>query len=118
MISCPKDPRRKRIKPGRVENPAHLKWVRSLPCIACEMDDADQTSPTEAHHIRRRSDGTCYGKGQKAHDTETIPLCSHTHHWNGVHCASKLSHRAFEAKYGNERDLLARTMWRMNGVAR
>ena len=34
-------------------------------------------------------------------------LCEKTHHWNGVHCASKLSHKEFERIYGNERDLLS-----------
>ena len=93
-----------------MEDPAHLKRVRTLPCIVCKMCGQTQTSPTEAHHIRRRADGQCYGKQQKAHDWETLPLCSGTHHWNGVHCASKLSHHEFEALYGNERELLAETL--------
>ena len=88
-------------------NPAHLRLVRALPCIACEMTGEQQTSPTEAHHIKRDETGQTYGTGQKAHDDETIPLC-HYHHWNGV--GSGFTHRSFEAEFGNERDLLARTL--------
>jgi len=98
-----------RIKEGREEDPAYLAWVRTLPCICCRHEGRAQTSRTEAHHIRRKADGTCYGTSQKAHDREAIPLCSGSHHWNGVHCASTLSHHAFESTYGNERDLLAET---------
>lgn len=114
-------PRRKgkpspRIKPKRVEDPEHLARVRAMPCIACQIDGEGQTTPTEAHHIRRETHRTCYGARQKAPDTEVIPLCK-SHHWNGSWCQSAgWSLAVFEAKYGNERDLLARTIEAMEGV--
>lgn len=99
-----------RIKAGRVEDPAHLARVRALPCIACQIDGNEQVYRTEAHHIRRDTRTTTYGTGQKAHDTETIPLCM-DHHWNGAYCQSQgLTLEWFETYYGNERDLLARTL--------
>ena len=101
-------PRRKgtptpRIKPGRVEDPAHLARVRSLPCIACQIGGGAQTTPTEAHHIR---DGQ--GMGQKAGDHEAIPICSFHHRtgFNSIH----LSPITFQWLYGTERELLARTL--------
>lgn len=115
-------PRRKgtttpRIKTGRVEDPAHLARVRSLPCIACEIDGTHQDTPTESHHIRRDTPTTTYGKGQKAHDTETIPLCQ-AHHWNGVYCQDHgLTLAWFETYYGNERELLAKTLERLKVAA-
>jgi hypothetical protein len=98
-----------RIKTRREEDPDYLAWVRTLPCICCRHEGRAQTGRTEAHHIRRKADGSTYGASQKAHDREAIPLCNDRHHWNGVHCASTLSHHAFESTYGNERDLLAET---------
>ena len=98
-------PRRKgkpapRIKPERVEDPAHLARVRSLPCIVCQP--GNQATPTEAHHIR---DGV--GMGQKAGDHEAIPLCS-LHHRTGFSIHG--SPIAFVRMYGSERELLARTL--------
>ena len=98
------------LHPKRRLNPDHLRAVRELPCIACEHTGEQQVSPTEAHHIRRGADGQFYGKGQKAHDDETIPLCYY-HHWNGV--GSIYTHRGFEAEFGNERDLLQKTLKRL-----
>lgn len=94
------------LHPKRRLNPEHLRRVRALPCIACEMAGIQQTTPTEAHHIKRDESGQFY-RSQKAHDDETIPLC-HTHHWNGV--GSIYTHRGFEREFGNERDLLAETL--------
>jgi hypothetical protein len=105
-------PRRKgppapRIKPGRIEDPAHLAAVRALPCLACEIGGTTQTTQTEAHHIR---DGQ--GMGQKAGDHEAIPLCAHCHRtgWNAFHAGPGM----FQWLYGTERDLLARTLERLS----
>ena len=46
MIPCPKTPKRKRIKPGRVEDREHLARVAMLPCCVCGH------WPVEVHHIR------------------------------------------------------------------
>jgi len=106
-------PRRKgtpapRIKAGRVEDPAHLARVRSLPCIACELNNLAQTTPTEAHHIR---DGV--GMGQKAGDHEAIPLCSF-HHRTGF-SSFHLAPATFKWLYGSERRLLDLTLERLKG---
>ena len=99
------------MKTKRIVDPAHLARVRRLPCLACEQECREQDSPTEAHHIKRKADGSRYGMGQKAHDTETIPLCRNRHHWNGVNV--HMSMAEFESRYGNERDLLAKTVERL-----
>ena len=91
----------------RIKDPEHMRIVRALPCIACQIAGVQQVSPTEAHHIRRGADGQPYGTSQKGHDTETIPLCF-TCHWNGV--GSIYTRREFEGKFGNERDLLEQTL--------
>lgn len=105
-----KGPAAPRIKAKRVEDPEHLARVRSLPCLACQIEGAIQLWPTESHHIRRDTHWTCYGKSQKAPDTETIPLCK-LHHWNGSYCQSHGGSLVmFELKYGNERDLLQMTL--------
>lgn len=103
---APRRTRPRTIKAERRVDLERLRRVRALPCLGCLLDGVKQTSPTEAHHIRRKADGSTYGASQKAHDDETIPLCSGAHHWNGVHVASKLSHKEFERRYGNERELL------------
>lgn len=111
-------PRRKgkpapRIKPKRQENPEHLRLIRAMPCIACEIAGIQQTTPTESHHLRTRPDGTDYGTGVKAPDEETIPLCAH-HHWNGS--ASIYTRKGFEAEFGTERNLLEIIQKRIAGT--
>lgn len=91
----------------RIKDPEHMRRVRALPCIACQIAGVNQVTASECHHIRRRADGQPYGASQKAHDTETIALC-HACHWNGV--GSIYTRREFEEKFGNERDLLAQTL--------
>lgn len=98
-----KGPKAPRIKPGRAEDPAHLARVRSLPCIVCQRNGLDQTTPTEAHHIR-----ASVGMGQKAGDHEAVALCA-SHHRTGkvsIHLAPDL----FKWMYGTERELLAKTL--------
>jgi len=102
------------MKRIRRVDPEHRRRVRALPCIACEIGNLVQTSPTEGHHIRRREDGQPYGASQKAHDDEMIPLCYY-HHWNGV--GSIYTHLQFEAEFGNERELLRMTLERLKGEA-
>jgi hypothetical protein len=108
MKRTPLRPRRTRkhtIKPERVVDPEHRERVRALPCIACIKAGIVQASPTEGHHIRRMPDGSFYGAHEKAGDHEMIPLCRDLHHWNGA--GAPMSHRAFEAEFGNELELLA-----------
>lgn len=88
----------------RISGPDYLKLVRAQPCWGCEQDGLPQLSPTEAHHIKRRPDGTRCGLGErKTSDLYAIPLCSGTHHWNGVDVHK--SQRWFEAQYGNELEI-------------
>ena len=99
-----------------ITGPDYLRMVRALPCIACEIDNACQTSETEAHHIKRRPDGTKCGMGErKTSDFYAIPLCRLTHHWNGVDV--HMSQRWFESRYGNELELAMQTRERL-GLAR
>ena len=54
---------------------AHSLKVKRLRCLACEIEDVNQPSPTEAHHL------TLGGlAGQKRRGDEfQIPLCSWHH---------------------------------------
>lgn len=64
--------RQKRAKPrrsSRVRDPAHLEFVRRLPCCLCNRGPR-----SEPHHDTEKR-----GMGQKADDTRTIPMC-HRHH--------------------------------------
>ena len=51
-----------------LRSPAHLRFIRSLPCVVCL-----RTRAIEAAHVGRR------GLGQKCSDLDTLPLCS-AHH--------------------------------------
>lgn len=54
--------------PKPVRDPAHLAFIRTLPCSVCPRDRT-----IEAAHVGR------HGMSQKSSDRETIPLCS-LHH--------------------------------------
>lgn len=81
-----------RQRQPRIEDPAHLAYVRTLPCLICG-------SPwTEAAHIRAASlpHGKRYtGKAEKPSDCWAVPLCSHHH--REQHSTSEL---AWWASYG------------------
>lgn len=81
----------------------HIKKVVSLGCIACRKMGYYDT-PSEAHHIGNNT------MGKKASNYEVIPLCPFHHrtggHGNAVHAGRK----AFESKFGTERDLLNEVM--------
>lgn len=81
---------------------AHFARVAALGCIACLMDGNPGTPP-ELHHPRSSA-----GMGQKAPDTDVLPLC-HRHHRGTDHPRTPSIHLdrlAFIAKYGSEKDLL------------
>jgi hypothetical protein len=101
MIPCPKTPKRKRIKPGRVEDREHLARVAMLPCCVCGH------WPVEVHHIRATG-----SMGRKAGDDETIPLCV-WHHRTGPQ-AFHAGPRIFQAIFGTELDLLDKTRELLN----
>jgi hypothetical protein len=61
----------------RQRSPAHLDFVRSLPCIVCGDDTA-----TEAAHIRYadpRAGKRQTGMGERPDDEWTLPLCGRCH---------------------------------------
>ena len=75
-------------------------------CIACKIDGFGYTVP-EIHHLR---DGQ--GMGQRAPDTDTIPLCAPHHRGMGLKMNSGIpglhSHpKKFRERYGSERELLS-----------
>ena len=88
--------RKRTLKPARVVDRARLALVASMPCCVCGA------RPVEVHHVR-----ATVGLGQRAGDDQTIPLCPGLHHWNGSEVRMPLSE--FEARFGNELDLLAQT---------
>jgi hypothetical protein len=87
----------KRAKPTgtQAERKRHLSRVVSLGCIICG-------NHANAHHIRSGN-----GMSQKASDFETVPLCHHHHQGSeGIHT---LGTKAWQARYGSERELLEQT---------
>ena len=83
---------------------AYFARVAALGCIAC-LIDGNPGTPPELHHPRANA-----GMGQKAPDTDVLPLC-HRHHRGtdrprtpSIH----LDRLAFISRYGTESELLAR----------
>lgn len=72
---------------------AHLSKVADLGCILCY-------GLAEIHHIKDGHGST------RANHYETIPLCYHHH--RGEEGFHHLGKRRWEAKYGKQRDHLAR----------
>ena len=97
--------KKRRITP---EEQAHMDAVRELGCIACDIDGAWSPTP-EIHHVKRRPDGQKYGYGQKAPHYRVLPLCEGHHRgmWDTTKQAFHKNPDAFEARYGNENELLA-----------
>jgi hypothetical protein len=61
----------------RERDPAFLKFVRTMPCVAC-----GKSGPSDAAHIRAPSieHGKRYtGKGEKPSDRWAVPLCRGCH---------------------------------------
>ncbi|WP_205923044.1 MULTISPECIES: Ref family recombination enhancement nuclease [Rhizobium] len=86
----------------------HLSRVAALGCIVVFPDSGERCcSPAEIHHPR---DGQ--GMGQRADHSQAIPLCFNHHsgqsplpYGHAIHKGMK----TFEARYGTEAELLART---------
>ena len=60
------------IKSKTYRSPAHLKWVRTLPCVVTGMESDD------AHHIVSAGHGMS-GMGTKASDLYTMPMARAAH---------------------------------------
>lgn len=84
----------------------HLSRVAEIGCVVCKNEGFGNT-PAAIHHIR---DG--YGRGQRAPHSETLPLCpAHHQHGDGTpkykgQVGYHFNPKAFEKKYGTERELL------------
>jgi len=76
----------------------HLSKVADLACIICRM-------PTEVHHIRI---GHCMR--QRARNFDVIPLCPNLHRTGGYGVAIHAGQKTFEANFGTETQLLAKTL--------
>jgi hypothetical protein len=112
--------RKRRAKPrrGRVTDPKYLAWIRTLPCVVCNVlaDNSDfswriwsrlvynrlQRSPTEAAHSGP------HGLGQKADDRQALPLCMMCHR-EGPNSYHRLSRRFF-AFHGLDRDMIVQEL--------
>lgn len=79
---------------------AHLSAVANLGCIVCRNERLGQ-SPAEIHHIRSGQ-----GMSQRASNYDVIPLCHSHHRTGGYGIAFHAGKKAFESKYGTERELL------------
>ena len=66
-------------KTKRWENKQYLRWVSSLPCANCTIED----DTIVAHHLKGRYAPLSGGAGYKASDWLTMPLCytCHTLDW-------------------------------------
>lgn len=76
----------------------HLSRIADMGCVICR-------APCEIHHIRRGM-----GMGQRNSDFNAIGLCPAHHRTGGHGIAFHAGRKAFEAKYGTELELLAKTM--------
>ena len=86
--------------------------VASLGCVICR-NLGFGASFAEVHHVR-----SGVGKGQRAADTNTIPLCP-PHHRGTLHPmvpSIHLQKRRFEREFGTERELLAQTVREVEAV--
>jgi hypothetical protein len=94
--------KRKRAKTRSKTMQAHMDRVAEMGCIACALSGNPGT-PAELHHPR-----TDAGGGQKAPDSEVIPLCP-AHHRGTRHPNVPSIHRdrnVFIAMFGSEAELL------------
>ncbi len=76
-----------RLKPrrGRIDDPAYLRWIRSL---ACMIGNRDCRGSSDPHHVGH------YGQA-RSNDHKAVPLCR-VHHDE----AERINDGPFEEKYG------------------
>jgi hypothetical protein len=98
-------PMKRKRRPSRSKAmQAHMDRVAEMGCIACALSGNPGT-PAELHHPR-----TDAGGGQKAPDSDVIPLCP-AHHRGTLHPRVPSIHRdrnVFIATFGSEAELLVR----------
>ena len=78
----------------------YMGKVASLGCWACRKMGYYDT-PAEIHHVSK-----WLGKGQRASNYDVIPLCPHHHRNGGYGEAIHAGRKAWEARFGNEFDML------------
>lgn len=113
------NPKRSRIKPKArpkhtAAEDAYLSGITALGCEACDIDEHPDTLAA-VHHPRHDERGQNYGMGGRAPHKRGIPLCE-GHHQGKVDTSKIAIHDdplAFEARYGTEEELLARTHRRL-----
>lgn len=93
----------------------HLSRVAGLGCIVCRNQGRD-ASPAEVHHLRGHP---WSGMGMRASHYATIPLCPAHHRYGappelGYHS----SPRAFEQRYGSQKELLEQVRGLMEDQSR
>lgn len=92
-----------RKQPTKAERD-HMARVAALGCLICQ-------GPAEVHHV---TDGP--GMDQRASHYDTIPLCPRHHRTGGPGVALHAGEATWEARFGTQAELLARTR-RLLGVA-
>ena len=103
MPACPKPgPRPKRQREGM--SPAHLAFVRTLPCCVCGVP------AVEAHHLLRTG---ARGMGMRSPDRHAIPLCN-AHH-RALHAHG--DEAGWLAAHGVDGMALAGRLWGATGDA-
>lgn len=114
---------------GRTTKPTaaqsrRMDAISQMRCVACEIAGQRQPNRTECHHLTDKGNRRASG----GHDA-TIPLCVWMH--RGIPLRGKtlvamereygpslaLSKRAFKARYGDERALLAIVNKKLEGEA-
>ncbi|TAD89901.1 MAG: DUF968 domain-containing protein [Alphaproteobacteria bacterium] len=75
MTPCP--------KPHTIRSNTHLRWIRTQPCVACQVAQPperlrplNQGRPRDACHVRTAANG---GVAMKPSDEWTVPMCP-AHH--------------------------------------
>lgn len=71
----------------RARDMDYMAWVKTLPCLACGAK-----APSEAAHTGPR------GLGQKAPDSQVIPLCAEDHR-TGRNALDRIGPAAFQKMY-------------------
>lgn len=77
------------FKEKPIEDKNHRIFISTLPCASCQTPDLSQCA-----HLKRR------GKGYKAGDNETLPLCCQRYSINGCHADSEKKEKVYFEKFG------------------
>jgi len=106
MVAVPKGKKPGRMKPKRKRNAKHLAFVAKQPCCCCGRVGVS------VHHLigYYGEDGPITGKGLRADDRWTIPIC-YEHHQGQSGLHSNGNEEKFLKAYGVNGPQLARILW-------